>query len=64
MSNQRRGFKDLILAALISGAVISALLGFFFHRTSTQISEEIKQYFDKEFTFFKTTITWREKALS
>jgi hypothetical protein len=56
--------RDLLLATLLSGTVVSAVLGFAFHRTSTQISKEIENQFEQKITLFRSNIVWKEKSLS
>jgi hypothetical protein len=52
-----------ILTALLSGAVISAILGLVFKRRTETITAEIKNQFEMNLLRRKTGQQWKEKAL-
>jgi hypothetical protein len=58
---------DLILAALISSGVVSAVvavaLRLFLDRRLARISEEIKSEFEQKMLLFRADREWREKAV-
>lgn len=56
-------FLKIILAGIISGAVISTVLGLFFKRKTETITAEIKNQFEMNLMKQKTSQGWKEKAI-
>lgn len=57
-------FFNLMLAGLLSGAVISAVLGVVFLRRTKQIEAEIKSQYDRNLTIFQSNRFWKEQSVS
>lgn len=59
---------DLILAALISGGVVSALLGvglrFLFDRRLASATQEITEEFERRALVYRSTREWRETSIN
>lgn len=53
-----------LLAGVISGSVISAILGLIFHRRSVKTEEEIKAYFQRDADVSRLILEHKEKVVS
>jgi hypothetical protein len=60
------GLTELILAAVISGGVVSVVLTFvlrfLFDRRLTTVSEEIKSQFEQQTLVYRSNRAWREQS--
>jgi hypothetical protein len=57
-------FIDLLLAGIVSGTVISTVLGLLFNRRTTKMTEDIKSEYTKMITIFQSSRGWKEKSVS
>jgi hypothetical protein len=57
-------FGSLLLAGLLSGAFMSAVLTVIFQRRAKRIEEEIKNQFAVNLTVFQSNRLWREKSVA
>jgi hypothetical protein len=57
-------FFSTLIASLISGTVLSTILGFFFLSRSKRIEAEIKSNYDKNMAIFQSNRSWKEKSVS
>jgi len=57
-------FLNLLLAGIVSGGVISTLLGVFFHQRAKGIEERIKNQYAMSLAVFQSNRSWREKSVS
>jgi len=57
-------FFSLLLAGLLSGSFISAILAFIFLRRTKQVEAEIKSQYDKSMALFQSNRLWKEKSIS
>jgi hypothetical protein len=57
-------FLGSLLAGVVSGSVISTLLGVFLHRRAKSIEAEIKSQYDRSLAIFQSTRSWKERAVS
>lgn len=57
-------FLQLVVAALLSGTVVSAVLGLLLQRRTTTLTEEISSEFDQRLEVFRSGRTWRERSVS
>ena len=62
------GLTELILAAVISGGVVSVILTFvlrfLFDRRLTTVSEEIKSQFEQQALVYRSNREWREQSVA
>jgi len=62
------GLTELILAAVISGGVVSVILTFvlrfLFDRRLTTVSEEIKSQFEQQAVVYRSNREWRERSVA
>ncbi|MGH3115416.1 MAG: hypothetical protein ACRDOP_18305 [Gaiellaceae bacterium] len=62
------GVTELILAAVISGGVVSVVLTFvlrvLFDRRLTTVSEEIKTQFEQQALVYRSNREWRERSVA
>jgi hypothetical protein len=62
------GLTELILAAVISGGVVSVVLTFvlrfLFERRLTTVSEEIKSQFEQQALVYRSNREWREQSVA
>lgn len=57
-------FIQMVSAAILSGAVISAVLGIIFHGKAKRIETEIKKQFEESMELFRSKREWKEKSVS
>lgn len=57
-------FFNLMIAGLLSGAVISAVLGSILLRRAKQIEAEIKSQYDRNLAIFQSNRLWKEQSVS
>jgi hypothetical protein len=57
-------FIRLVIAGLLSGGVISTVLGILIHRRTTKIEEEIKSQYAKSMAIFQSTRAWKEQSVT
>ena len=53
-----------LIAGIVSGSVISAVLGLFFHRRTARIEEEVRAQFQKSLDVSRSRREWKEQSLS
>jgi hypothetical protein len=57
-------FTELLLAGILSGTVISSILGLLLYRRTAKITEEIRSEYAKRITIFESSRAWEEKSVS
>jgi hypothetical protein len=57
-------FVSSLIAGVVSGSVISAIVGLVSHRRTTKIEEEIKAQFQSGLEIFRSHRGWKEQAVS
>jgi len=57
-------FIRLVIAGLLSGGIISTVLGFLVHRRTTSIEEEIRSQYAKSMAVFESARAWKEKSVT
>ena len=57
-------FVKLLLAAILSGSVISSIIGFFLYRRTIRIAEELKSEYAKSMSLFHSSRMWKEKSVA
>lgn len=57
-------FIQMVSAAILSGAVISAILGIMFQGRAKRIEAEIKNQFEESLESFRSKREWKEKSVS
>lgn len=57
-------FLRALMAGIVSGGVISTILGFLFYRRTTSIQADIKSQYDRSLAIFQSTRAWKEKSVS
>jgi hypothetical protein len=57
-------FLQTTVSGLISGSVISAIIGFLLYRRTKRIEEEIKHQFQEQLAIFKSQREWKEQSIS
>jgi hypothetical protein len=57
-------FLRALMAGIVSGGVISTILGFIFYRRTARIQADIKSQYDRSLAVFQSTRTWKEKSIS
>jgi len=57
-------FVRLVIAGLLSGGIMSAVLGILVHRRTTKIEEEIRSQYAKSMAVFQSTRAWKERAVT
>jgi hypothetical protein len=57
-------FFNLLLAGIVSGGVISTLLGVFFHQRAKGIEKRIENHYAMSLAVFQSNRSWREKSVS
>lgn len=55
---------DSLIAGIVSGSVISAVVGLLVHRRTTMIGEEIRTQFQKSLDVSRSRREWKEQSLS
>ena len=58
------GFLGMLIAALLSGSVISTVLGLVFARQSAHLEASIKNEIDRSIAVFRSTREWKEASVS
>jgi hypothetical protein len=53
-----------LIAGVVSGSVISAIIGLVFHRRTTRIEEQIRTQFQSGLEIFRSRRGWKEQAVS
>ena len=51
-------FLRALVAGIVSGGVISTILGFLFYRRTTSIQADIKSQYDRSLAIFQSTRAW------
>ncbi len=64
MDEGKRPFGQLLLAGLLSGSVIAAVLGFVLHEQTTKVEEEVKSQFKTAFEVFRAQHDWKKQSLA
>ena len=57
-------FVKLLLSGLLSGSVISAVIGIILYRRSKTIEAEVKHQFETQFALFQSKRIWKEQIVS
>jgi hypothetical protein len=57
-------FLELVLAGILSGAVISTVLSTILYRRTASIAEDIKNEYARSLAVFTSTRAWKEKSVS
>jgi hypothetical protein len=57
-------FISSLIAGVVSGSVISAIVGLVFHRRTTRIEEEIRAQFQSGLEIFRSRRGWKEQSVS
>jgi|SRR5215207_1610130 len=57
-------FVRLLASGVISGTVISAILGYLFKRRTAEIQAQITNQYEQSMAIFQSTRTWKEKSVS
>jgi hypothetical protein len=57
-------FVSSLIAGVVSGSVISAIIGLVIHRRTTRIAEEIRAQFQSGLEIFRSRRDWKEQAVS
>lgn len=57
-------FSEVLLAALVSDAVVALLLGLLLKRRTERIANEIRAQYEQLGTTFRSRFSWKEKALA
>jgi hypothetical protein len=57
-------FLSSLIAGVVSGSVISAIVGLVFHRRTTSIEEQIRAQFQSSLEVFRSRRGWKEQAVS
>lgn|SRR2546427_8248082 len=55
---------ESIVVGIVTGGVMSSILGFLFHKRTERISEEIKSQYEKSVAIFQSKRLWKEKSVS
>jgi hypothetical protein len=55
---------SVIITAVVSGSVISAILGIVFVRRTTRITQEISSEHERTRAIFQSTRTWKEQSVA
>jgi hypothetical protein len=53
-----------LIAGVVSGSVISAIVGLVFHRRTTRIEEEIRSQFQSGLEIFRSRRGWKEQSVA
>jgi putative intracellular protease/amidase len=62
--NSMDDFIKLLLAGILSGTVISSVVGLLLYRRTTKIAEDIKSEYAKSMTIFESSRSWKEKSVA
>jgi len=54
----------MILAGVLSGSVISSIIGFFLYKRTARMAEDIKSEYARQMAVFQSSRAWREKSVS
>ncbi|NCC77591.1 MAG: hypothetical protein EOM08_14300 [Clostridia bacterium] len=57
-------FIQTLMSGLISGSVISGLIGLLLYRRTKQIEAEVKHHFEQQFALFKSQRQWEEQSVA
>ena len=57
-------FLKLVLAGILSGSVISSVLGILLYRRTASMTENIKSEYARSMAVFSSTRAWKEKSVS
>jgi hypothetical protein len=57
-------FFSLLLAGLLSGTALSAILALLFHKRTTRIKEDVRIEFERGLQVFKSSREWKEQSVS
>jgi hypothetical protein len=57
-------FVRLLLAGILSGTVISSVMGILLYKRTTKIAEDIKSEYAKSMTIFESSRAWKEKSVA
>ncbi len=64
MGERSKSFAQLLLAGLLSGSVIAAVLGFILHGQTTKVEEEVRSQFKTAFEVFRSQHDWKKQSLA
>ena len=64
MGEETKSFRQLLLAGLLSGSVIAAVLGFILLEQTTKVTEEVRSQFKTAFEVFRSQRGWKEQSLA
>ena len=57
-------FVASVITGLISGGLVTAILGFLLQRRTARIEGQIKDQYDKSLSLFQSTLSWKVQSVS
>ena len=64
MAEGTKSFGKLLLAGLLRGGVIAAVLGFILHEQTNKVEEEVRTQFKTAYEVFRSQHDWKKQSLS
>jgi hypothetical protein len=64
MGERAKSFGQLLIAGLLSGSVIAAVIGFVLNEQTTRVEEEVRSQFKTAFEIFRSQHDWKKQSLA